>query len=138
MSNLQILCIGVDLPPVEGIKHVDLLSKESLLDSDVIVVRPTLSRLKTDGTFQGLSMLDDDDSFRIQNALKEWWPRISNALNAGRTVIYMLPPLEKVAVDTGERTYSGTGRNRHTTKIVDEFDNYQFLPLDERDNKTPE
>jgi hypothetical protein len=135
MSRIQILCLGVDLPPVEGLTHIDILSKQSLLDADIIVIRPTFSALEASGSFQGLPLLNDDDSFRVKNAQKEWWPRVSNALNAERTVVYMLPPLERVAVDTGERTYSGTGRNRHTTQVVAEFDNYRFLPFDRTTHK---
>ena len=30
---------------------------------------------------------------------------------------------------TGEKTYSGTGRNRHTTRMVSPVSNYDVLPV---------
>jgi hypothetical protein len=34
-----------------------------------------------------------------------------------------------VFLDSGERQYSGTGRNRQTTRLVEPFNNYSMLPL---------
>ena len=39
-------------------------------------------------------------------------------------------------LDTGRREYSGTGRNRQTTNIVEEFNNYSMLPLTFEELKT--
>lgn len=35
-----------------------------------------------------------------------------------------------VFIATGEKTYSGTGRNQRTTRVVTQISNYQTLPLD--------
>ena len=37
--------------------------------------------------------------------------------------------IEEVFLDTGRRQYSGTGRNRQTINIIEEFSNYSILPL---------
>lgn len=126
---------GVNLPNVDGFVSLSLTSDRSMLDADIILIRPSFSEFASDGYFQGDKSLNDNDSFRIQNAYKSWSDRITKALNAGALIVYMLPPKERISIDTGERSYSGTGRNRQTTRHVASFDNYRFIPLNNERNK---
>jgi hypothetical protein len=128
MSTLRIFCFGVQLPPVDGLEHLALSSKQSLLDADIVVMRPSLREFRSEEYFQGLRSLDDNASFQAQNALSSWSTKLKAARDAKKTVIFLMPEREGVFVDTGTRTYSGTGRNRQTTRLVDSFDNYKFIP----------
>jgi hypothetical protein len=135
MTQQRVFAFGVDLPNVEGLTSLNLDSDQSLLDADVIVVRPTFVGYETEGTFEGRRTLDDDEGFRLQAALTNWQTKLTVALNAGKTIVYLLPPLEVVNVDTGQRTYSGTGRNRVTTRHLATLRNYGFIPLYSETNK---
>ena len=46
----------------------------------------------------------------------------------GKTVFVLLGELEEVYVATGEKTYSGTGKNRQTTRHVTGQNNYALVP----------
>ena len=48
---------------------------------------------------------------------------------AGRTVFMLMKSREDVYVSTGDKKYSGTGRNRQTTNIVRPLSNYEVLPF---------
>jgi hypothetical protein len=82
----------------------------------------------TNSTYQGLPNLTDESSFRVKEAANHWRQQLTLAVTAGKTVFIYLPALKKVWVDSGRREYSGTGRNRQTTRVVEPFDNYRFLP----------
>lgn len=51
-------------------------------------------------------------------------------METGKTVLVYLPALDEVFVDTGQRSYSGTGRNQRTTRHVAEYNNYQAIPAE--------
>jgi hypothetical protein len=127
--GLRIFCFGVRLPPVDGLEHLPLSSKQSLLDADMVVMRPSLRDFRSDEHFQGLRSLDDNASFQVQNALAAWSEKLKAAREAKKIVIFLMPEREDVFVDTGTRTHSGTGRNRQTTRHVAGFDNYRFIPV---------
>ena len=81
-------------------------------------------------TYQGKPALSDYSSFQLRERLEHWRREISDAIHSGKTVVVFLPELYEVYVDTGRRQYSGTGRNRETTRIVDLYNNYKCLPFD--------
>ena len=111
---------------------VALNSKQSLLDGDLIIFRPDIQLFRevsyTAPTFQGRPSFTDDASFRVKDAASHWKQQITLALMAGKTVVLFLPELTRVFVDSGTRSYEGSGRNRIITRNVDGFDNYQMLP----------
>jgi len=77
----------------------------------------------------GKPSLSDGDSFRLKERTDHWRREIVDAFNAGKTVIIFLENLQEVYVATGEKTYSGTGRNRATTRIVTGHTNYAAIPI---------
>lgn len=132
----KVFLIGVnDLPEIEGLSSFDLLSDQSWLDADAVVIRPTFAGLSSYESFQGRRTLSEHPSFGVQSVFANWSNKITTAISAGKTVLFLLPPVERVNVDTGQRSYSGTGRNRHTTTHVAEFDNYRFIPLNREKRK---
>lgn len=81
-------------------------------------------------TFEGLPNLNDDNTRNVRQAMAHWRGEIKAAVEAGKTVIVLLAPLEEFKVGTGERKYSGTGRSRSVTRVVATTNNYHCLPLD--------
>jgi hypothetical protein len=128
MSKKEILTVGLELAS-SGTKHESFRSKTSLLDWDIVLFRPMIDEFVdyTD-SFQGKPSLNDTASFQLKECCEHWRREINQAVESGKTVIVFLPPLQEVFVDTGQRSYSGTGRNQRTTRHVAEYNNYQAIP----------
>lgn len=125
----KILAVGVDIASDDVIQE-DFSSRTSLLDWDIVLFRPVIdSYISYRDQYRGKPSLNDSVSFHLREACEHWRREIKQAVESGKTVFVFLPPLTEVYVDTGNREYSGTGRNRATTRIVDLFSNYYCLPV---------
>lgn len=130
MAKKKILTINCEIPGGHG-EYAPLSSDASLLDWDIILFYPEIYYHAYGGdSYCGKPSLSETESFRVRQQAEHWRREIHEAYEAGKTVIVFLNEVSDVYVDTGKRTYSGTGRNRQTTKIVDSFNNYRSLPLD--------
>jgi hypothetical protein len=127
----EILAVGIDIPGGD-VQYVPLTDNQSLADGDIVVIEPDIAPFygyfPTD-SFQGKPSLSESASFRLKEGIQHWQREISSGLAAGKSIFVFLKELQEVFVDTGQRTYSGTGRNRQTTNIVNKVDNYQLLSL---------
>ena len=118
MSAKKILAVGFDIPS-DDTEYSDFQSKVSLLDWDVILFRPQINAFYDYGDdYKGEHRLSDHSSFQLKECCEHWRHEIKQAVETGNTVVAFRPELQEVYVDTGLRTYSGTGRNRHTTRQV--------------------
>ena len=130
MSKKRILTVGLELASSET-DYADFQSKQSLLDWDIILFKPQiLTSFYTSDQFQGKPSLSQDKSFQLSESCEHWCREIKQTVKAGRTVIIFATHLEEVYIDTGERTYSGTGRNQKTTVQVAKYNNYCSIPAD--------
>jgi hypothetical protein len=128
MSTKRILTIGLELASPDA-QHASFRSKTSLLDWDIVLFKPEIDEFFSYGDyFQGKPSLSDSASFQLKECCEHWRREIKQAVEAGKTVIVYLPELKEVFVDTGQRSYSGTGRNQKTTRHVAEYDNHQAIP----------
>lgn len=125
-----ILTIGCPLDS-DAVQEEEFTSKVSLLDWDIVLFRPVIdgSIFPYIGHYQGKPSLDDSLSFRLKEASEHWRREIKQAIETGKTALVFLPPVQEVYIDTGQRTYSGTGRNQKTTRIVSLHTNYAALPI---------
>ena len=131
MKQKRILSIAFDIPG-ENTQYVSVNSKQSLADGDIIVMEPDISSFHDylgSEFYQGRPSLSESSSFSLKESVQHWQREVAAAIAAGKTVFVFLIELENVFVDTGQRTFSGTGRNRQTTKHVSDMDNYQLLSL---------
>ncbi len=125
----NILAIGIELATDE-IQEDAFGSRTSLLDWDIVIFRPDIhSFVDNRDDYLGKPCLNDASSFRLKECCEHWRREIQQAIEAGKTVVVFLPPLQEVYIATGERTHSGTGRNQKTTRIVDLYSNYDCLPV---------
>jgi hypothetical protein len=128
MSSKRILTIGLELASSDT-QYASFRSKTSLLDWDIILFKPEIGDfISYSEYFQGKSSLSDRASFQLKESCEHWRREVKQAIEAGKTVIVFLPSLEEVFVDTGQRSYSGTGRNQRTTRHVAEYNNYEAIP----------
>ena len=124
----RILTVGFDLASDET-GYADLDSQDSLLDWDIILFKPNLlASFYTQERYRGRPSFPEGKSFQITASCEHWRREIKRAIDAGKTVIVFTAELEDFFIDTGERSYSGTGRNQKTTVHVTQCHNYQTLP----------
>jgi hypothetical protein len=130
MGTRRILTIGLELASGEA-EYAEFSSKTSLLDWDIVLFKPLISDFSSHSElFQGKRSLYDTSSFRLTECCEHWRREIKQATDNGKTVLVFLPALEEVFVDTGQRSYSGTGRNQRTTRHVAPYNNFRALPVD--------
>lgn len=132
-SALRIASVGYTLhhPDVEDIGFP---SSRTLLGQDVVLLK--IGHLQYGYTggygaslYRGKVSLDDDASTRIVEDVARRRREIQTLLEVGGTLVLFLPPSEKWYVDSGKRQYSGTGRNRQTTHLVEEMQLLSVLPF---------
>lgn len=131
MAEKEILSVEFDFPGGLA-EYIDFSSRQSLSDADLVVFKPSMTGMHGYGveTHKGRPSLSQDSSARLVEAITHWRREISDALSAGTTVFVFLCEKDEVYVDSGQRQYSGTGRNRATTIVVSDANNYQALPGD--------
>lgn len=124
----KILTIGLELAS-DVVHHEEFRSKTSLLDWDIIIIKPIISEfISYTNTYQGKPSLGDTLSFQLKESCEHWRREVKQAVEAGKTVLVFLPSIQEVYIDTGQREYSGTGRNQKTTRIVAQYTNYESIP----------
>src|SRR5574337_199110 len=120
---------GIELPGNVG-EYIPFNSDTSLLDADIIVFRPTISGLygSSGEYYQGKRSYGEHASFELKERIAHWRREIRSAVDSGKTVFILLADKDEMFVDSGQRTYSGTGRNARVTRIVKPCCNYDVLP----------
>jgi len=129
MSSKKIVGIGIDIA-LDDIHFEAFESKISLLDWDIILFKPDVKQyLYSSETYQGKLCLGDTASFLLKERCEHWRRELKQAFDLGKTVFVFLSQMQEIYVDSGERSYSGTGRNRSTTRHVELFNTYRSIPL---------
>src|SRR5438067_1905703 len=133
----KLITIGYEIPGYSD-ACIPLKSDQSLLDYDVVLFQPDISEFISHypNFYQGKHSLYEGSSFELREAASRWRNALREALSHGKTIFVFMSAIEEVFLDTGRREYSGTGRNRQTTNIVEEFSNYSMLPLTFTELKT--
>lgn len=123
----SLISVGFQVPGGE-VEYVPLLSDRSLLDADIIVFQPGIPDTYGSDTYLGKTCLSDDYSFKVREAFAHWRRELAAAVDAGKLVIVFLDKPEVVYAATGQKEYSGTGRNARATRIVDQLPAYAAVP----------
>lgn len=129
MPKKKIVTIGFEVND-EHTYVEDYNSDISLLDWDIILFKPDIRNyIDTADSYKGKPSLNESMSFRLREKTEHWRREIKDAVDSGKNVFLFLTDLAEIFIDSGQRNYSGTGRNRQTTVIVSEYSNYNCLPL---------
>jgi hypothetical protein len=130
MSKKTIASVECEIPG--GLSEfIAFDSRASLLDWDIILFNPSITEYTfAPSRYQGKPSLNEDRSFRLQETADHWRQQLSDAFRAGKTIFIFLSALQEIFIDTGRREFSGTGRNRQTTRIVSEYNNYNSVPIE--------
>lgn len=129
MSKLRFASVGFGFPS-DQVDNLSFYSNSSLLDFDVIVFSPIVeAEYYASESYLGKPCFDDDQSFRLRDAISHWKRELNDALKHGKTVFVYLCAPEAAYVATGKKEFSGTGRNQKTTRIVELLSSYNSLPF---------
>jgi hypothetical protein len=115
------------------VRDMTFASNETLLGLDVVLLdlagfyRSYASYSRD--TYMGRESLNDDQSVRIVGDVARRNRELNTLLELGGTVVLFLPAPDSWYINTGEREYSGTGRNRQVTRIVREVQLLSVLPF---------
>jgi len=125
----KVISVGFEFPG-NAAEYIPFNSDRSLLDADIIVFQPAMrSQYSAYDSYKGKPLFDEHDSFKAVEDASHWLSELKNAFDAGKTIIIYLSKLEEFHVHTGRKEYSGTGRNRAVTNIVNPMNNYSCLPF---------
>jgi hypothetical protein len=130
LAERTIVTVNCEVPGFSD-HYVALESDRSLLDADLIVFQPGFPApaFSSGDSHQGKPCASESWSFRIREAFSHWRSEIKLAVEQGKTVVvYLVKPIDAFAY-TGEKQFSGTGRNRLTTNIVSAISSYDVLPF---------
>ncbi|MBN2260674.1 MAG: hypothetical protein JW702_09015 [Clostridiales bacterium] len=129
MGKKSVVSIGADIPGAE-FDNISLKSRASLLDYDVVIIDPAIYGFYgyRYEDYLGKPCLDDSNSFSLKEHLEHWRREILESIRAWKNVFIMLNQEQEVYIATGTKSYSGTGRNRQTTRHVDLTSNYRIIP----------
>jgi hypothetical protein len=128
--------LSLDYSPVyEPAVLANFSGDDSVFDFDVVVWNPPTSFFRYtysysySQTYRNLPSLGEDKSVSIASDSERRRQEFLEFIEAGRTLVVFVAPPQECYIDTGERTYSGTGRNRVKTTHVSQFDLLQAIPL---------
>ncbi|HBC31897.1 MAG TPA: hypothetical protein DC024_11730 [Clostridiales bacterium] len=114
--------------------NIHFRSPISFLDYDIVLIdfEYVLTEYDTNQwkVYRGYRNLNESNSEALIKDIERRKFEILETLKFGRTVIVFTPGDQICYVDTGEREYSGTGRNRLTTYITSEVNILSVLPVE--------
>ncbi len=122
-------------------KNIDLISFDSynsLLDYDIVIIDLTGISSEYDydkdyngreRLYSGKKRLSNDDSFKFLSDFKRRKEEIKYLLALGKTLYIMLPVESSFYIYSGKNEYSGTGKNRQKTHLVNEVNVLDILPI---------
>jgi hypothetical protein len=125
----KIFSVGYSFPG-DVVENLNVKSKQSLLDADIILFMPTFSDYSTSyEKYNGKPKITESDSQRLIDDMERWKYELKVAFENGKTIFIFLSEFEEMYVYTGKNELSGTGRNQKIINYVDLVNNYSFIPI---------
>ena len=126
---------------LENFDEYEFRTNMSLFDYDAVILstyfvtsnykyETTNSYEKTPRKYQGIIVLDEDDSFNIIREFQCMKKQLQDMLKIGKNIFVILEKNEKRYIYNGEKAVSGSGKNATRTSYVQEIDENGFLPVD--------
>jgi hypothetical protein len=124
----SVFSVGLALPG-NAAEFVPFRSDRALFDADIVIFTPTFGDYSEADEYLGCSRIEESDSTDLVQDCQHWRNELQAAVDAGKIVFIMLYKPVQVYYDTGQRSYSGTGRNRVTTRVVNSKNSYDAIPV---------
>lgn len=116
------------------VMNVGFGAAQTMLDRDVVLLN--LGGFYRDynpdpfnARYQGAWCVGDDHSPRILRDMDRRRSELRQALDVGKTLVVFVPPPERFFAGTGDDEWTGTGRNRHRIRSVNEHSVLEVLPF---------
>lgn len=119
----SIVTVNLQLPTIEN--YVQYISEQSLLDYDIVLFDPCFPNLDRTSFGSGGSCVSIGSGKSLASAMNHWKYEIRVALEAGKTVFFLLNRHETDSVATG----STSPRKGYTNYTTSEVSNYSVLPV---------
>ncbi len=135
MYSNKFIGIGLDFDYENeiGLDICDFSDTVSILNySGVLIAVDYLIHeyIKNPTEFEGLRCLNNDSgSAKLKSDMERRRQEIEELLENGNNIYVILPTEQYIFVRTGRKEYSGTGKNRQTTNIVEKYNLLSFLPV---------
>lgn len=135
MAQKKILGLNTSFDSLEysGFHENRFCSTISLLDYDAVVIDVGFLVESNYGTgadtFENKMCLSEYASSQIADDFRIIREQLVELLKQGRNLFVLMGRNENCYVHTGEKQFSGTGKNTRQTNIVKQFDMYSFLPV---------
>jgi hypothetical protein len=130
--------IGIDIPSDED-NYIRLDSNESLSETDIAIFCPDFSNtiyssydsssFNGNEQYEGKKLYNKVSSAKIIDHTNHWKSEILHFVENGGMMIVVLSKIEDFYIYTGEKSFTGTGKNQKTTYHVIPYSNYNFLPF---------
>lgn len=128
MAKRRILAVNTFIPH-DDVEYVPLDSDQSLLDADIVLFTPGLASTYSTESYQGRPLISQSGSPKSRDAITHWRSELATAMSGNKLIVIYLAKPQRVFAYTGEKQYSGTGRSRVATNIVESLDSYSMLPI---------
>lgn len=119
----SIVAINTEFPTLDD--HIDYFGGESLRDFDIAIFDPKFPYSERIHFSGGGSCLTIEATQRVKTAMTHWAGEIRSALQAGKTVFFLLNEVEE---DSGASGYETKARNQRTYNTF-RINNYEALPF---------
>ena len=133
--NRVVISVGYSIPG-QAAESVDFKSTDSILGADFLVFSPDVRSYSTHedqmfhtGEYAGQKLVNHRDSALLREHTKHWRSELNTLLQHGKTVFLVLSDAEPCWMQTGEKSYSGTGRSQRVTNLVAPFDPCSVIPV---------
>ena len=126
---------------LENFDEYGFRTNMSLFDYDAVILstycitsnyehETTNSYDKTPRKYQGIIVLNEDDSFNNVREFQCMKKQLQDMLEIGKNIFVILEKNEKRYIYNGEKAVSGSGKNATRTSYIQEMDENGFLPVD--------
>lgn len=135
MASKRILGLNTSFESLEydGFDENRFCSTISLLDYDAVVIDvgflADYNYKNGAKNYENKVRLSDYESAQIVDDFDTVREQIVELLKQGRNLFVLMGKNENCYIYTGEKQFSGTGKNARQTNIIREFDMYSFLPI---------
>lgn len=119
----SIVTVNTQLPSVDDIIFYN--SDRSLIDYDIILFDPRLGYYPRIEFAGGGSCIEIESGRRLIGSMQHWRQEMQNALEAGKTVFFLLDSLTEESIATGSTTPRKNERLYQTNRVT----NYDVLPV---------
>ena len=124
----NVVSVGYNIPG-DTVESLEFKSNDSILNADIIVFAPSMSGYSGYESYAGKTLLNDADSALLREHVQHWRSELNISLQHGKTVFVIFSEAECCYYHTGRREFSGTGRSRSITDVVESFDPYSVIPM---------